>query len=70
MSERGERELSEAKKMKEDVAIQSELLQSELAELREKEQRIAAVSWCMHAVSGVLIPSLTRSVFLGEPLTG
>lgn len=61
IGERGEREFQEARKMKEDLSAQSECLQSQLAELREKEQRMAAVSLCMinsyYSASFQLVPT-------------
>lgn len=44
VGERGDQELLEAKKIKEEIAMQSEILQSQLAELRGKEQQMAVVS--------------------------
>lgn len=61
MGERGERELLEAKKMKEDLSTNSECLQIQLTELREKEQQLAAVS---PGMSGLVLGGVVFSTKL------
>ena len=48
MRENGEQALIEARRLQEQLAEQSQNIHSHWAELREKETRIATVSFCEH----------------------